>query len=139
MKNITLRTGIAICILLTLTACKRTPNSDEVEVATNQNEANVEQPAAKQSAENDKAAPDKYRTASSALESEVSDSANKTICAKSKYLDSEDPSKFCECGDIIIPGGTECIDGMPACNGHKAVTAIPGFGCVKNGDDEDKY
>ena len=52
--------------------------------------------------------------------------------------DSEDPSKFCECGNIIIPGGTECIDGMPACNGHKAVTAIPGFGCVKNGDDEDK-
>ena len=134
--------ALAICLLLSVTACKRSPSPTPAENTPNASAPAAseisEQPALEQAANHDTAAVDKYRSASSALEPQASDSANKTVCKQSKYGDSEDPSEFCECGDIIIPGGTECIDSMPACKGHKAVTAIPGFGCVKNEDDEDK-
>ena len=139
MKMNTLRTGIAICILLSMASCKRSHAPEPTESAPNAGEPapseSSEQPAAEQpTAENDKAAPDIYRTASSALESEVSDSANKTVCERGRWnKDKEDfPVKICDCGDIKIPVGTECIDNMPACEGRKAVTAIPGFGCLRD-------
>ena len=137
---ISLKLTSAACILIALLGCKRaaspasteeTPKADETTAAEG-----TEQPAAQQAEIADPKS-DKYRTSSSALEATASDSTNKTVCGESKYGDAEDPSQFCECGDIIIPGGTECIDGMPACNGHKAVTAIPGFGCVSDNDETD--
>ncbi len=127
----------AICILLVLSGCKRSTPTEETPKAGETKITESQELSAEQNT-NPANAPkqDKYRSVSSELEATPSDSKDKTFCGKRTFLGLEKLYKYCECGDITIPEGTECIDGMPACDGRKAVTAIQGFGCFEDENDD---